>query len=69
MEENKVNKEAEQELEDENSNPSEQFWRCEQCSYEDHKKRMPPDRETFYSRKESMKCPKCKSIGFVPVGY
>ena len=45
------------------------FWRCEECGYVDRVKLMPRDREAFYKREESPKCPKCKSVGFVPVGF
>jgi rubrerythrin len=46
-----------------------QYWICEECGYIDNKKPMPKDRAKFYARKESPKCPKCHSVGFVPSGY
>lgn len=53
--------------------PAEQkFWRCEECGHEDRSRPLPPDREKFYARvaeRGSPKCPKCKSIGFMPVGF
>lgn len=53
--------------------PPKPFWRCEECGHKDHKKPMPADRVAFYRglgiTKDSPKCPKCKSVGFMPVGY
>jgi hypothetical protein len=49
--------------------PRQPFWRCEECGHQDHIKPMPTDRAKFYARTESPKCPKCKSVGFVPVGF
>lgn len=46
-----------------------QYWKCNECGHEDHDKQMPLDRDAFYKRAESPKCPKCKSIGFVPIGF
>lgn len=58
------------EFEDEDEEVVEKpFWRCQECGYEDKKKPMPMDRNKFYKRPESPICPKCKSIGFVPVGW
>jgi predicted Zn-ribbon and HTH transcriptional regulator len=48
------------------------FWRCQECGYENHTRPMPKDRNAFYERvakTESPKCPKCKSVGFMPVGF
>jgi hypothetical protein len=52
--------------------PRPKYWLCQECGYEDHRKPMPPDREKFYKRvveHESPKCPRCKSIGYMPVGF
>lgn len=44
------------------------YWICQECGHEDHNKPMPKDREKFYAH-ESPKCPKCKSVGFIPQGF
>ena len=48
------------------------FWFCEECRYLDYKKKMPVDRQAFYSKVSQYggpKCPKCKSQSFMPKGY
>ena len=48
------------------------YWQCQECGHTDYKKPMPLDREKFYEKvaqTESPICPKCKSVGFMPVGY
>lgn len=49
--------------------PRKPFWRCEECGFKDEKKLMPADRKAHFSREQSLTCPRCKSIGFVPVGF
>ena len=48
------------------------YWMCQECGHENHKKPMPKDHEKFYEKIHNgsiPKCPKCKSEGFMPVGY
>lgn len=47
----------------------EPFWRCESCGYNDHHIRLLRDREAFYKNPKPKKCPKCKSVDMMPVGY
>ena len=51
---------------------SKSYWLCQECGHESYTKPMPKDREKFYEKIEASsipKCPKCKSEGFMPVGY
>lgn len=62
-------------IDDDNDNDNEDyeqrkpFWICQECGHKDTNKPMPTDRDKFYARAESPKCPKCKSVGFVPQGW
>lgn len=52
--------------------PGKPYWACQECGHRDDSKAMPSDRAKFYARVEkngSPKCPDCKSIGFMPVGF
>ncbi len=54
--------------ENENKN---KYWKCQECGYVSHKP-FPEDREKFYKNVEihgCPQCPKCKSSGFMPVGF
>jgi hypothetical protein len=44
------------------------YWYCEECGHEDHVRAMPKDRESFYLIEEH-DCPRCKSLGFHPIGW
>ena len=45
------------------------YWQCEECGHKDSNKPMPKNREKFYREGRDIKCPKCKSVGYHPVGY
>lgn len=50
---------------------NEPYWLCQECGHKDTKA-MPKNRIEFYNRvheKGSPICPKCKSVGFMPVGF
>ncbi len=51
---------------------AEPYWLCQECGHEDHTRPMPVNKNEFYekvSKKGSPKCPLCKSVGFMPVGF
>lgn len=60
-------------LEDEQEEtPVKAYWRCEECGHRDTRRAMPRDRAMFYAkvaRDGSPVCPKCRSVGFMPVGF
>lgn len=61
-----------EDFDDDWDRPQPKFWRCQECGHEDHSKAMPADREKFYAKiqkSESPRCPSCKSVGFMPVGF
>ena len=59
-------------IEEDTTPPEKPYWFCESCGHEDHKKTLPADRQAFYAHVDAHggpTCPKCKSEGFMPVGY
>ncbi len=49
--------------------PASPYWFCDECGYKETNRAMPTDRAKFYAKPPQIKCPKCRSIGFHPVGF
>jgi len=49
------------------------YWFCDSCRHKDYNKAMPKDREAFYKQVAgkgiAARCPKCKSMSLMPVGF
>ena len=48
------------------------YWLCQECGHESRTRAMPEDKTKFYekvAKQGSPKCPHCKSVGFMPVGF